>query len=946
MSDSTVRLQIKITGENSIKNVEMSADQLRSAIEQVKNEADKLNSSLINSNQIAQAFEQVGSAVQGLQSVMHELTDAYAVQAQAEARLATVMRNTMDATEDEIQSIKDLASAQQELGVVGDEVQLSGAQELATYLGKKESLEKLIPVMNDMIAQQYGYNATAESAVGIATMMGKVMEGQTKALSRYGYSFTEAQEEILKFGTEEERAATLAEVIEQSVGGVNAALAATPYGKIVQANNKFGDLKETLGSLVAPAMTVVDNIARITIAIAGIGKGIATIKSLTTSIKALGIHSKVTAAAQRMLGAAGITAAAGTTALRVAVAALYATMTLGLSLAIHGVITLITALKDRTDAATRATKDFAEASEAARTQFENETSELQNLIDTIQDETAARIDQVAAVEVLKDKYPELVARYIDEAGHITNLIGLQKELNRLRAGERYQADRDKLEDYKTKLEDYKKLGAASEIGFDPRKFIGATATREELLKDKPWWQSDLAYINERIDYYTTMVGNQQSVVGRNKETEWKAHLKESSKEELEREMADLQSQVSWNGTPLFQTKIDDINRELESRKKVNQQITWQQMNYPELGKAISEQKKKVESLVDINDQEAEAEGKTLQAMQKRYDQLGKKVDKFTGKVKNLGKEEQKRMPLELIPELAPKTSMLSEPEASTSLQSSVGELKNLEEINRRIQDLQQQRLQASKDEIPIIDAKIAYMERLRDEFEGISKTKMPDIGQAWSGIKGVGSSIRSIKDAITETDNAWDALTQTVDGFISLFQSFTSIIEIIRNITAVTKELTEQKKQETAQTVEGNVEEAASELGEAGVKVAASNMAADAKKKEATANVEAAATGAASSVASIPLVGAVMAVAAVASVIAALASLPKFASGAVVYGPTLGLMGEYAGASSNPEVIAPLSKLQGLIGGQQGRSEVKFRIEGRELVGILNKQSNINRRNG
>jgi len=43
------------------------------------------------------------------------------------------------------------------------------------------------------------------------------------------------------------------------------------------------------------------------------------------------------------------------------------------------------------------------------------------------------------------------------------------------------------------------------------------------------------------------------------------------------------------------------------------------------------------------------------------------------------------------------------------------------------------------------------------------------------------------------------------------------------------------------------------------------------------------------------------------------ASLPKFANGGIVSGPTLGLMGEYAGAANNPEVIAPLNKLKDLI---------------------------------
>ena len=57
-----------------------------------------------------------------------------------------------------------------------------------------------------------------------------------------------------------------------------------------------------------------------------------------------------------------------------------------------------------------------------------------------------------------------------------------------------------------------------------------------------------------------------------------------------------------------------------------------------------------------------------------------------------------------------------------------------------------------------------------------------------------------------------------------------------------------------------------------------------AKKAEANANAEAAATGAASSVSSIPFVGPAMAVAAVASILAAFASIPKFADGGIIGG--------------------------------------------------------------
>lgn len=192
----------------------------------------------------------VAVSVAAIVSAARSAAEAYDEQAENEMKLATVMRNTMKARNSEIQSVLDLCSVQQRLGIIGDEVQLSGAQELATYLTQTSTLKKLIPVMNDMVAQQYGFSASAENATNIATMLGKVMNGQVGALSRLGYSFTEAQEKILKYGTEEERAATLAKVINQSVGGMNRALASTPTGRMKQLSNTLGDIKEKFGECV------------------------------------------------------------------------------------------------------------------------------------------------------------------------------------------------------------------------------------------------------------------------------------------------------------------------------------------------------------------------------------------------------------------------------------------------------------------------------------------------------------------------------------------------------------------------------------------------------------------------------------------------------------------------------------------------------------------------
>lgn len=65
---------------------------------------------------------------------------------------------------------------------------------------------------------------------------------------------------------------------------------------------------------------------------------------------------------------------------------------------------------------------------------------------------------------------------------------------------------------------------------------------------------------------------------------------------------------------------------------------------------------------------------------------------------------------------------------------------------------------------------------------------------------------------------------------------------------------------------------------------------------------------------------------------AGIGGLKPFANGGIVSGPTAALVGEYTGARTNPEVIAPLSKLQNIMGGN-----VTFTISGDSLVGTLNR---------
>ena len=85
-------------------------------------------------------------------------------------------------------------------------------------------------------------------------------------------------------------------------------------------------------------------------------------------------------------------------------------------------------------------------------------------------------------------------------------------------------------------------------------------------------------------------------------------------------------------------------------------------------------------------------------------------------------------------------------------------------------------------------------------------------------------------------------------------------------------------------------------------------------------------------------------VASVAAVGAAVAAIPKYAEGAIAKGATLGIFGEYPGAQNNPEVVAPLSKLEQYLQPASFGGDVRFRIRGRDLEGLLEKEQQINRR--
>lgn len=185
---------------------------------------------------------------------INKALDAYKIQNAAETKLTEIYKTRMGVTKEAADATVKYAAALQKQGVVGDEVMLSGAQQLATFAKTPDTVNKLLPAMNNLLVQQKGLNGTQQDATNIANLMGKVLGGQVGALKRVGITFDENQEKILKEGNEEERAAMLAQVITDNVGNMNAAMLNTPEGKMQQLANSFSDMKEQLGAAIVPVL--------------------------------------------------------------------------------------------------------------------------------------------------------------------------------------------------------------------------------------------------------------------------------------------------------------------------------------------------------------------------------------------------------------------------------------------------------------------------------------------------------------------------------------------------------------------------------------------------------------------------------------------------------------------------------------------------------------------
>lgn len=438
-------IKLLIDGKEQLVTASTSAKELRDNLDAAKSSAAKFREKMITVNQTVAALQNASSAINGLRDTMAGLTASYNAVQQANTQLTTVMRQRMAATEEDIKKVNEIIGAQSKLGVIGGTIQKTGAQQIATFLKEKGTLEQLIPAMNDLLAQQKGLNATQEDARSVANLMGKAMTGQTSALRRVGITFSEAQENIMKYGTEQQRAAMLAQIITDNVGHMNAQLGKTDAGQLKQAEMQFAAIKVQIGELVskwlpkitfaAQALTIVNSMISLGNSIKGATMVIANFGITTKAVNAvcIGFRASVVGltAVTRVMQAAFTGATIGATTLKVAIKSLL--ISTGVGVAVWALTEAISYLATSSDKAAGSTKQLTaeeEAAQAARQQEAQQRAEISAAIEIniakLKAFKGSKEEEKKLVGEMNNTYGDAMGYYSTVAQWYTALVGNSK----------------------------------------------------------------------------------------------------------------------------------------------------------------------------------------------------------------------------------------------------------------------------------------------------------------------------------------------------------------------------------------------------------------------------------------------------------------------------------------------------------------------------------------
>lgn len=197
------------------------------------------------------------ASVSGVIMILKKCVDEASEAEQATAKLAAVLKATGAESWTTTEELSKMAKQLQATTTFSDEMIMSGQ---AVLLRFREIGEKTLPRATEAMLDMA--STMDKDVAGAALVLGKALQAPEKAsgiLFRAGVVLSNQQEDQIKtwvaLGQQGKAHKIILDEIANTMGGTAAAMANTYAGRMAQLGNAVGELAETLGKFLLPALT-------------------------------------------------------------------------------------------------------------------------------------------------------------------------------------------------------------------------------------------------------------------------------------------------------------------------------------------------------------------------------------------------------------------------------------------------------------------------------------------------------------------------------------------------------------------------------------------------------------------------------------------------------------------------------------------------------------------
>lgn len=225
------------------------------ATKEVKTKLEGMKSSVENMQPAFQKMAAIGTvAFTALAGIAVTSIKAFQEAERSTRQLEHAILDISKGTRKQVEEIDALSkSLQKKVGIDGDALK-AGAAQLSTFGLQAKSVVALTKSLADLTVNQNGINASSDQYITSANVIAKALNGQFGILEKSGIRFTEAQKKTIEFGKESEKVGAIIAGLNQNLRETTDTLAGTGEASIARATRAFGELQESVGKALVPAL--------------------------------------------------------------------------------------------------------------------------------------------------------------------------------------------------------------------------------------------------------------------------------------------------------------------------------------------------------------------------------------------------------------------------------------------------------------------------------------------------------------------------------------------------------------------------------------------------------------------------------------------------------------------------------------------------------------------